>query len=448
MRAQHTAVKPAAGTSGRKTRGAIRGTAPMFLARVTAGAATVAMFAALARLLEVDDFGLFAFAWSSAFILGSLAEAGYGMLVIRSVAQRPTDAGRYMGALVPVRLAATIIAVLAGAGLGWLTIGPFAALVLAVATLSACLQLTAQTGRDFMIPAGLYGVVGAFATVENVVRAVVVVAAAAMTESVLWALVASVAAYGASVTGTLYFVVRRLRPVGIRAGMRQWPAVMRSLASFGVFVTLAAVYLHIHAVVATLLLPLVSVAMVQAALRLFFAAEYLPEAVARWMYPHLARLAHQPTAFAGLAGTGAAWLVGGGSLLALTMMIAAPWLVLALFGEPYTAAVPLLQILAIAVPLRFVSHIYGTALSALDHQRFRVLISAATVAVTVVAEVTLTARFGEIGIVMSLVAGSALLAVGYVTALRRVTPMVSLLPAGAAAAVSALGAIALGTTGQ
>lgn len=400
--------------------GVLRGAGPLLLARITSGVATVGMFAGVARVLSVEDVGLFAVAWSTAYILGSIAEGGYGMVVIREVSQRPREVGRYLGALIPIRSVVLLPTVLGGALIGWVVLGADEAPVVGLAALAAYLQLTAQTGRDFLIPGGAFGTVATLAIAENVVRVLTVVWAAASTGSVLMAFAAAAATHAASAAATFVVIHRRLRPRAVVAGIDAWRTVARSTLSFSLFITLTALYLHVHSVVASALLSLASAAMVQIALRLFFSAEYLPEAVARWAYPHLSRDATVPGArFPTLATAVAGRLVLLGVGVAVLLMVAAPWIVPALFGREYVDAVALVQLAAIAIPLRFASHAYGTSLSAGGRQVPRVTVAALAISITVVCEVILAELIGVRGIMLSLALGSAVLVIGYWVALRR-----------------------------
>lgn len=393
------------------------------------GVATLALFAGLARLLSIADVGLFSAAWSFAYIVGTVTEAGYGMLAIRDVAQSPVVMPRYVGALVAIRLLLLPPALIIGVALGVLLFGTAAMLAIVLATVSSYLQLAAQTGRDFLIPSGRFALAAALGIAESVLRAACVLLAAGLTRSVVVVFLVAAAVHAFSTIATFAIVTYRIRWSEVWLGFRSWRKVGASMLTFGVFMTITALYFHVHAVLASVLLPLSAVATLQVALRLFFAAEYLPEAVARWAYPSLSRAVTSDEAkFASLASALGGSLVLVGTVIAAFLAFVAPTVVPLLFGTEYRNAVPIVQVLAVGIPLRFAAHAYGTSLSAGGRQGPRVLMAAAAMAVTIATEISLIGVYGAIGAAASVGLGAAVLVAGYFVSLRRQWASASALP--------------------
>ena len=106
-------------------------------------------------------------------------------------------------------------------------------------------------------------------------------------------------------------------------------------------------------------------------------------------------------------------LVGG------AVAVAAPWVVPVVFGAAYHGVVPVLLILALCPPIRFLSTAIGSALLTEDHMRFRVYaIALATLAVLVV-NALLIPRFAAVGAACATVCGELMLLLGTAYGVRR-----------------------------
>jgi O-antigen/teichoic acid export membrane protein len=419
--------------------------APLFAARVISGGTTLLIFVALARLLSVEEVGLFSFAWSVSYVLATVSEAGYGMLVIREVAQRPGELGDYLAALMPIRLVSAVPVLVLAAGIAYVVLGPSQAAVVVLATFVGMLQLLAQTLRDFFIAIRRMQLSALLSITENVIRAIAVVSVALLTRSLVAVFVVLGLVYVVSTALTTAALLAACRPRSLLSGAVRWPRIAKQSAGFAIFVTVAALFFHVHTVVASAFLPLADVALLQAAMRIFFAAEYLPEAIARWAYPDLSRaMAHDPRRFSALTTQIAAGLIGVGIAGAIVIITTAPWFVPAMFGDQYRGAVLPMQILAVGIPVRFATHVYGTALSAGGRQVPRAVAAVGATAATVVAEVLFIQWFGIAGAAWSLAASSLILLSGYVVIARRSWKFrPATWPFGAVGVFSVLAAIAL-----
>jgi len=402
-------------------RDAVRsGAGSLFVARVVSGGGTLVLFVGIARLLPLEAVGVFALAWSVSYILATATELGYGMFAIREVAQRPDRLGRIIGGLLPVRVALLVPAVGVAAGLA-IGIGrPETAPVLALATVAATVGQLSQTGRDFLIPMRRIGLASLLSIGENLLRLGVGILIAVATGSVMAVYLGTLLVCAASAGLTFLLVWQVGRPVSVANGVREWRTTLRGSAGFAVFVTVTAVYFHAHTAVAGALLPISAVALLQAPLRLFFAVEYLPEAVARWAYPDLARRAlGSGRDFSELVARAAGGLVLVGIGVAGVLLVGAPLIVPAVFGPDFADASLLLQIMAVGIPARYASHLYGTALSAGGDQSSRAWLAGGVTAATLVLEVVLVSLAGLTGAAASLALSAVVLSVGYVGAARR-----------------------------
>jgi O-antigen/teichoic acid export membrane protein len=94
-----------------------------------------------------------------------------------------------------------------------------------------------------------------------------------------------------------------------------------------------------------------------------------------------------------------------GILVGLVLVAVAPWLVPILFGEKYRPVVKLLTVLALCVPLRFLTTGIASALLNERHMRYRVFAMATSAVVVVILNVCLIPRYHEIGAAVATVMG-------------------------------------------
>lgn len=113
-----------------------------------------------------------------------------------------------------------------------------------------------------------------------------------------------------------------------------------------------------------------------------------------------------------------------GVVLGACMYFGAPLLVPMLFGESYRAAVPVVQILALAVPIRFVQHGYGSVLFSQDHIRRKVAYMGKAAALSVLLLLWLAPAHGVTGAAECAVAAELALLLLYMRgAARHVGPI-------------------------
>lgn len=108
-----------------------------------------------------------------------------------------------------------------------------------------------------------------------------------------------------------------------------------------------------------------------------------------------------------------------GVVLGACMWFAAPLLVPMLFGESYRAAVPVVQILALAVPVRFVQHGYGSVLFSQEHIRRKVAYMGKAAALSVLLLLWLAPAHGVTGAAVCAVAAELALLLLYMRGAAR-----------------------------
>jgi O-antigen/teichoic acid export membrane protein len=102
---------------------------------------------------------------------------------------------------------------------------------------------------------------------------------------------------------------------------------------------------------------------------------------------------------------GAVAMLASGIVVGLAMVLVSPWVVPIIFGEKYRPVIHVLAVLAICVPVRFLSTALSSALLNERHMRYRVLAMGLSAVVVVLFNVLLVPRFHEVGAAFATVAG-------------------------------------------
>jgi O-antigen/teichoic acid export membrane protein len=402
-----TVASGPAGGRGLIGQSALTGVGSLLAARIIVGGSTLLLFALLAQGLPSTQFGLFGVAWSVSYLFAAVVEGGYGLLVVREIARSPAASGYYLGAFLSVRVAVALLALAAAAGLsmssGWDSLPA----VLAMAATAANLQVVSGVPRDFLIGSDRSELAAAHSIAETVLRTVVILITAANTTSITTIFAAAALFHLAWTAIGLPLVWFLLRPRGVSTGVRSWRAVLRDSLPFGALVVLGAAYAQIDVVIVSTLLPLETVAVFLVASRILAAMDYLPEAAWRWAYPRLSR---SGIALPRRTSRLAVALLVLGVVVAAGVAIAAPVGIPLLFGEAYRPAIIITEVMAAAIPLRYLAHVYGTALSAGGRQVWRTLVFLTVITIAMVVEIALISVAGLNGAALAVVFSSALLA--------------------------------------
>jgi O-antigen/teichoic acid export membrane protein len=116
---------------------------------------------------------------------------------------------------------------------------------------------------------------------------------------------------------------------------------------------------------------------------------------------------------------GAMAMLASGIVVAMALVATSPWLVPIIFGAKYQPVVHVLMVLAICVPVRFLSTAVSSALLNEQHMRYRVLAMGLSAVMVVVFNVVLIPRYHEMGAAMATVAGEISLLLAMYAGMRR-----------------------------
>lgn len=125
--------------------------------------------------------------------------------------------------------------------------------------------------------------------------------------------------------------------------------------------------------------------------------KFLASKIFRWS-------THDRELFAAAFHVGVAVQLLLGLLAMATVIAAAPLLVPLVFGERYALAVPIVMLLALAIPVRFVLHAYGAAFYSREQMPRKVTYMGITAAASVILNVLLTPVAGLSGAVIAAIA--------------------------------------------
>ena len=115
-------------------------------------------------------------------------------------------------------------------------------------------------------------------------------------------------------------------------------------------------------------------------------------------------------------------MLASGALLGLMMVLVAPWIVPLVFGEKYRAVIPVLNVLAWCIPIRFLSAGVGSALLNEKHMRYRVYVMGLSAAAVVLLNLAWIPAHHEMGAAAAVLAGETLLLLTMYAGVRRFHP--------------------------
>lgn len=112
-------------------------------------------------------------------------------------------------------------------------------------------------------------------------------------------------------------------------------------------------------------------------------------------------------------------MLAGGLAIGATLAALAPWAVPMAFGAQYRGVVAPLMVLAICIPIRFLSTAIGSALLTEGHMRYRVVAMALAALAAVALNALLIPRYAELGAASATIAAEAVLLLTMVRGVRR-----------------------------
>lgn len=390
----------------------------------------------LARELQPDAYGLFASSLATVTMIGPLAGFGLSQFRLKAYGVEGWGAARWL----PTSLRFTALTTTAAMALvvGWaLLVAPdaqtrFALLVLSPVVLSLCaIELLQNRFRLedryahmalwlLAIPASRLAVALLLLLVPRLTGRFVAISYGAIALAIVawaWPQLKAMARGDIDLRGhgpRVELPAERLRDPGMAALWAEaWP--------YGLAAVLYPVFFQVSTILLKYQVGDAQAGIYSLALAVMVAVYLIPQTVyQKYLLSKLHRwAAHDPPKFWAVYRRGNALMLLAGIGIGVAMAVVSPWVVPVVFGAEYGRVASILAVLAVCVPIRFLSSAMGSALLTEGHMRFRVYAMAAATAVAVALNALLIPHFGVIGAASATVVAEVVLLLGTHVGVRR-----------------------------
>ncbi len=389
----------------------------LFVGRVVSAITTVLVLAIVARTSTLEELGVVALGLTVSLALAVLPEAGLTALFIYDIAGNAERTGRLLGAMLAIRAVALPL-VFVAIGLLVALAYPDQASTIMIIALGPALQQVSELARSVFIARRRMAIASAHSIVENVAwaGAIAIGLTTGTAIDAAFAAAAVVVALSAVAAFGLVALLEHRRPeIPSRADIA---GILGQAGPFTAFSTLAVVAARMDTVLIGILAPggIATAGAYYTIARLAAAAEYLPEAVSRAIYPRLVRhVADDPPRATAILTFATRDLLAVGVAIPFGFAVVGAWLIGVLYGADFARFDWLLIGFGLAMPFRYVGMLFGFALTSANLQARR--LRALTVAVVVSLGLSIV-LLPVIGVAGALVAGVA----GWVTNFLLLTP--------------------------
>ena len=348
------------------------------------------------------------------FVVTAVSEAGTTSLLTREMSRRPAEAGELLGAVLAIRTLTLPVSLLAAA-LAVEGLAPSHAVTILAVALTLPFQQLAEIPRAVLLVQGRMGLLACYVVIENVAWAMAITVGLAGGSVELGFIGAAGILCLSAATGILLVARSGTRPRRPSAnGTRSFARQARPFAAFSVVTALST---RLDPILIGWLVSgdaLAATGAYFAATRLVAAFEYLPEALARSIYPALSRAAHDaPSDFTILLHPASRTLIALGVAGPFAAAALAPWAMGVTFGDQFREFGWLAFLVALAVPARFVAMLLGVALTASDAHARRVVLTAVSLGLSIGLQLLLLPRIGVAGSAIAWIASSTFVVIVY-----------------------------------
>jgi O-antigen/teichoic acid export membrane protein len=382
--------------------------------------------ALITRHLGVVDFGRFQTVISLITMVGTVTDAGMATLGLREYSQRSGDQrDRLMTSLLGLRLVLT----LAGAAIATLialAIGYDWELLVGTALAGLGLGFTVvQTTLTIPLAAGLRNVA---ITVLDVLRQVLTVggyAALVVAGAGVAAFLGVTVPVGAVLVAAAALLVRQQISLRPSWDWREWGAMLRTAAAFAMATAVGTIYLYTSQVLTAAVTDGRETGLFSASFRVFVVVASIPGLLITVAFPLLSRAARDDRdrlAYAVHRLFDTTTVLGLGA--AIGLVVGAESIIDVMAGSSFEDAVPALRIQGVTLIASYALAPIGFALLSLHAHRPILVVNAVALAVMLASVGALAAAYGAEGAAIGTVLGEWTLAAGYLIALARTAPAV------------------------
>jgi O-antigen/teichoic acid export membrane protein len=366
-------------------------------ADVVSKTVTLLVTVAAARVLAPQAFGVLALAMTTGWLLGVASDAGLPLYLARSVARGDAGVHAVIRAVMRLRVAFAIVALVAGLGVAavWAPVSYVAAFVLIVVSqlAGAVLETLSHVYRGL----GRSEIESTLTLAQRLVTAMLA-ATVLFVQPTLFLLsialvVPPVLALAISYGITARLVVHDDTTGGDKDVARLGAGgILRGAAPIGLGILVSALYFRCDVYFLHYWRGLETVGMYNAVFRLVEAMRLLPAAVLAVVFPELCRASTtQPL-------KRLAVVLGAAGALAMAFTFgAAEGIVHLAYGPAYYGAINALRVLSLALPLFFFNYALTHQVIAWDGQRRYLGITCAALAANVGANIVLIPAYGMVG---------------------------------------------------
>jgi len=377
---------------------------------------------ALARWLGAGDYGVYGTIGALLAIGAAIPEFGMGLIVVRDVATRPAEAGRYLAATLVMQPALAAVAYLALLAAGWL-FGYDASLrsLLALAALSLLVDALGNMAYNQLIAFERMAITALIA-VGHVAALVAFGAGALAAGGGLIALYIAILSAGALRSAAMWLALRR---VGVRPEFPLSRALARGLVVNGAplalasFLTLA--YQHTDKLITTALLGEDRTGQLTAAFVISFGViELLSTTVLVAVFPLMSRTysGGMRALFEFMMEKLAFFNLLLSLPIALVISLLSVPLAGLLFGPGYTRTASVLQVLIWYTVVTMVGNVFAQALLIENRQRRTLVIRAGGLALNIALNLVLLPLIGVAGAAVASLLAELVVLTGLVSSFR------------------------------
>lgn len=382
--------------------------------------ASFALTIVAARQLGEAGFGYYNYGLALGFVLAQLADMGLQMLVAREVAihdQAAQPVAR-MAFHLKCGLSGLVLALLGGLTLTQPTAVRPALLLLGLMQLSQTyLELVAYVYRGQQALAQEAWLLGGARVLLALVGSLILWQGGSLEQLAASSLLITLAVTALGVlrlrrTGWLQALGQRVKPAEVnrRLGAGSYWRLLRQAAPLGVAIFLSIAYTRSAVLVLQYRLGETAVAHFSAAARLVESTQVLPASLMAAVFPAISLALAQSPQRAKALGVQISVLLGvGGLALAGGFWLVAGWLTPWLYGEPYAAAAPVLQLLGLTIMPAFINYSLTHYLIARQQQAYLGLFTGGMLALHLALSWLLIGPLGVVGPAISMLVSEGFL---------------------------------------
>lgn len=365
----------------------------------------------VARYLGPENYGYYAFAISFVTLFQVVVDFGLRPYLVRELARDLSQAGKYVGNFVTLKIFLSVAMFAAVAAGLWIYGAPIDLFKL---TIIATIYIVLMSFEDM-----LRGVFQAHEKMkyETIVRVVtkfavlaftiVVVWLGFWTEAIMWALVA-----GTFVGTAATFIICQKYFVKIRFQLDKTflKTALRQSILFAITNIFIAIYFKIDTVMLESMRGATEVGYYNTAYELVFAFMFIPSVISGAIYPVISRFFQEDRKkISALAGRLIKYYaLTAVALVVFLTLLGAP-LIRLFFGAEYEPAIPLFQILSFVLVFVFVNFLVGTLLNASNRQIVSTIAAGVCAGINIGINFLLIPKYGAAGAAIATIITEAIL---------------------------------------